>query len=58
MDYSFDLAWIATRQKALLTQADRDRLTMLRRQYAPSGSLITRGHDPHVLAVIDALLAP
>lgn len=57
MSNAADIAWLATRRKALLTQADRDRLTLLRKLYAPTGSLMSRGHDPHVVAVIDELLA-
>ncbi len=44
-----DYAWIATRSKALLTTAERTKLTAMRGAY--SG-------DPHIVAAIDVLLAP
>jgi len=58
MNDAHDLAWVATRRKALLTQAEKDRLAAYRRLYAASGSSIPRGYDPHVVAVINDLLAP
>lgn len=44
-----DYAWLATRIKALLTAKERTTLTEMRGAYK---------NDPHVVAAIDALLAP
>ncbi len=43
-----DYAWIATRSKALLTTAERAKLTAMRGAYSS---------DPHIVAAIDVLLA-
>lgn len=50
---AIDLAWLATRQKAQLTTKDRARLTEMRG--VCSNPL---NADPHVVALIDVLLAP
>ena len=47
-----DYVWLATRVKAQLTTKDRSRLTEMRAVYA--GPTFA---DPHVVALIDALLA-
>lgn len=46
---AIDYAWIATRQKALLTVAEKNKLTAMRGAYSS---------DPHIVAAIDVLLAP
>ncbi len=48
-----DAAWIATRSKALLTATDTAKLTTMRSVY--SGAM---NNDPHMVATINALLAP
>ncbi len=44
-----DYAWLATRSKVLLTAAERTTLAEMRGAYKD---------DPHVVAAVDALLAP
>ncbi len=50
---AIDYAWIATRQKALLTVAEKSKLTAMRGAYNAN-----LNSDPHVVALIDVLLAP
>lgn len=49
-----DYVWIATRVKAQLTAKDRATLTEMRPLYASNPLFV----DPHIVALIDALLAP
>ena len=48
-----DYAWLATRSKALLTLKEIDTLNAMRGAYNS-----TLNADPHVIALIDTLLAP